>query len=136
LIHDNKSLPAGVIACDYAPYSAVFPRASAIVHQAGIGTTAEALRAGRPMLVMPCAHDQPDNAARAVRIGVAREIKRHSYNAESAASELAALLSEPSYASCAAAARQHIAAEDGVTSACDAIEEYLSTRGKRAHKGR
>ena len=41
-------LPAGVVAFEYAPYSQVFPRAAAIIHQGGIGTTAQALRAGRP----------------------------------------------------------------------------------------
>ena len=49
-----------------------FPRAAAIVHQGGAGTLAQALRAGRPMLVVPHAHDQPDNAFRVVRLGVAR----------------------------------------------------------------
>lgn len=38
------SLPEGVVACEYAPYSALFPRAAAIVHHGGIGTTAQALR--------------------------------------------------------------------------------------------
>jgi UDP:flavonoid glycosyltransferase YjiC (YdhE family) len=57
-------LPAGVIAVPYAPHAAVFPRAAVVVHQGGIGTTGEAMRAGRPMLVVPYSHDQPDHAAR------------------------------------------------------------------------
>ena len=36
----------------------------AIVHQGAIGITEQALRAGRPMLVMPSNNDQSDNAAR------------------------------------------------------------------------
>ncbi|HET7226412.1 MAG TPA: glycosyltransferase, partial [Candidatus Eisenbacteria bacterium] len=51
----------------YAPHAQVMPRAFAIVHQGGIGTTAQAMRAGRPMLVVPFAHDQFDNAARVAR---------------------------------------------------------------------
>lgn len=38
------------------------------------GATARGLRAGRPMLILPYNHDQPDNAARAERLGVARTI--------------------------------------------------------------
>ena len=34
-------LPAGVRAFPYLPYSTVFPRAAAVVHQAGIGTLAQ-----------------------------------------------------------------------------------------------
>jgi UDP:flavonoid glycosyltransferase YjiC (YdhE family) len=44
-----RSLPDGVIVADYAPYSELFSRAAAVVHQGGAGTTAQALRAGVPM---------------------------------------------------------------------------------------
>lgn len=54
----------------YTPYSEVFPRALCVVHQGGIGTTAQALRAGVPQIVVPFAQDQPDNAARIARLGV------------------------------------------------------------------
>lgn len=39
-----KDLPANVLAVNYVPYSQIFPHACAIVHQGGIGTTAQALR--------------------------------------------------------------------------------------------
>ncbi len=66
--------PDGIGVFDYAPHSAVMPRAGVIVHQGGVGTTAQALRAGRPMLVVPFGQDQPDNARRVVGLGVARTI--------------------------------------------------------------
>src|SRR5262245_27952102 len=47
------ALPAGIVAFAYAPYSELCPRAAAVVHEGGIGTTAQAMRSGRPMLVMP-----------------------------------------------------------------------------------
>ena len=43
-----QSLPDSVKAFPYLPYSTIFPRAAAVVHQAGIGTLAQAMRAGRP----------------------------------------------------------------------------------------
>jgi len=116
---------AGVAAFDYAPFSLVFPRAAAIVHQGGVGTTAEAMRAGRPMLVMPYAHDQPDNAARVVRLGIARTLSRARFDATRAAAELRRLLGHASYAARAAAVGRRVRAEDGVGAACDAMEGLL-----------
>ena len=49
---------------------ALLPHVAALVHHGGIGTTAEAMRAGRPQLVVPLAHDQFDNAARVEALGV------------------------------------------------------------------
>src|SRR5215471_2325054 len=74
-----ERLPEGVMAWPYAPHERIFCRASAIVHQGGIGTTAQALRSGRPMLVMPFAHDQYDNAARVQRLGAGLMIPRSKY---------------------------------------------------------
>jgi len=119
------ALPDGIIAVDYVPYSQIFPRASAIVHQGGIGATGQAFRAGKPALVMPYAYDQPDNAAHLRRLGVARVIERDAYTFERAAVELGRLLEEPAYAQKAAALGRLAAGEDGVQTACDALEELL-----------
>jgi rhamnosyltransferase subunit B len=54
---------------NYEPFSGLFPHASVIVHQCGIGTTAQALASGRPQVLVPFAHDQPDNARRVVALG-------------------------------------------------------------------
>jgi len=120
-----ENLPASILACDYAPYSEIFPLACAIVHQGGIGTTAQALRAGHPTLVMPYSHDQPDNAARVKRLGTSQIIPRKQYAAERVARQLGELLEDPSYAAKAAENGDIIRAEDGVNVACDAIEKQL-----------
>nr|WP_250125752.1 nucleotide disphospho-sugar-binding domain-containing protein [Chroococcidiopsis sp. CCMEE 29] len=109
----------------YVPYSQIFPRACAIVHQGGIGTTAQALRAGRPTLVMPYSHDQPDNAARVERLETSRTISRKQYTAKRVAKQLYELLENPSYAAKASEFGGLIRAEDGVGVACDAIEKQL-----------
>lgn len=119
------NLPAGIIAVSYAPYSQVFSRACAIVHQGGIGTTAQALRAGHPTLVIPYSHDQPDNAARVKRLGTSRTIPRKQYLASRVAKELRELLENPNYAARAAELGRVIQAENGVEMACDAIEKQL-----------
>ncbi|MFP5226619.1 MAG: glycosyltransferase [Acidobacteriota bacterium] len=118
----KRKLPETVCVARYAPYSKIFPRASVIVHQAGIGTTAQALRAGRPMLVMPYSHDQPDNARRVRKLGVAEVLGRTQYKAKPAARLIAQLLSDESYGSRAAEVAQQVAEENGTVTACDALE--------------
>ena len=120
----RRSIPESILLADYAPYSQVMPQASAIVHQGGIGTTAQALRAGRPMLVVPWAHDQPDNAQRTQKLGVARTLNRKNYHGKQVAAELRLLL-EPSYAQAATRLSQQLAAEKGLAAACDEIEATL-----------
>jgi UDP:flavonoid glycosyltransferase YjiC (YdhE family) len=99
------------------------PRAACVVHQGGIGTCGQALAAGRPMLVMPYAFDQPDNAARLQRFGVARTIGRKDYTARRVAAELDRLLTDASYAEKAAEGARRVGAEEAVGAACNAIEE-------------
>jgi rhamnosyltransferase subunit B len=125
------ALPAGVAAFDYAPFSGLFPRAAAIVHQGGAGTTAQAMRAGRPMLVVPFAHDQQDNAARTERLGIARQVSRTKYTARRVAAELRGLLEDGRYTAKAEEVGRQIRSEDGVAAACDAIEERLTECGRR-----
>jgi len=109
----------------YVPYNRVFRQSAAVVHSGGIGTTALALRAGRPMLVVPISHDQPDTAARVCHLGVARVIPHAYYEARWAAAELRVLLEDAKYGATAARLGRQIQSEDGVGSACAAIEAHL-----------
>ena len=124
----EKKEQLAIVAFDYAPYSQIFPRAACVVHQGGVGTTAQVLRAGAPHLIMPYSHDQPDNAARCERLGVARVIAREKYMAETAAKELRELLSDLSYKSKAIEAKKIVEAEHGTKMACDAIEVILKNK--------
>jgi UDP:flavonoid glycosyltransferase YjiC (YdhE family) len=122
-------LPETICAAEYAPYSALFPRARMVVHQGGVGTTAQCLRAGKPMLIMPYSHDQPDNARRMRRLGVARVIHRGNYTPVRVARKLRAMLEESLFAERAAQVAELLELEYGLRSACDALEElYRSPR--------
>jgi rhamnosyltransferase subunit B len=121
---------------EYAPYSQLFPQASVVVHQGGVGTTAQALHAGRPMLIMPYSHDQPDNARRMQRLGVARVIRREHYTAEAAARHIAALLQDQQMRAKAAAAGAALRAENGLSAACDALESLATRSQKRTPAAR
>jgi UDP:flavonoid glycosyltransferase YjiC (YdhE family) len=133
LMGDNpplSGLSKDLIAWPYAPFSEFFPRAAVVVHQGGSGTTAQALRAGRPALIMPCGFDQPDNAARVRRIGAGLTLSRERYSAKTAARALGKLLNDPAYSASAAHIGARFRAEDGVGLACDAIETVLARRSE------
>ncbi len=118
-------LPAGTIAVRSAPYHLLFPRAAAVVHSGGIGTTAQALRAGRPQIVVPFAHDQFDNGDRVARLGAGTWMKRRRVNAARLAGTLSRLLADPAVERQARSAADAVRAENGVTRACDAIEALM-----------
>ena len=119
------SLPDSIYVTDYVPYSEVMPRVAATVHQGGIGTVAQALSSGRPMIIVPWSHDQPDNAERCLKLGVSRTIDRSGYSAAAVAKELDRLLKEPSYAAKATEIAEKLNGEDGLRVAADAVRERL-----------
>jgi UDP:flavonoid glycosyltransferase YjiC (YdhE family) len=126
----RQELPETICVAEYAPYSALFGQASMVVHQGGVGTTAQCLRAGKPMLIMPYSHDQPDNGRRVRRLRVGRVIQRQNYTPLRVARKLGAMLDEPKYARRAAQVANMLASEDGVGAACDALEELYAGGGK------
>ena len=117
--------PDTVLAAEYAPHAQVFPRAAAVVHHGGVGTTGQALRSGRPMLVVPHSHDQPDNAFRCRNLGVARTIDARSYAASRVAPLLRALCDDPGYAARSHAVGLQVQGEDGVGLASATIARAL-----------
>jgi UDP:flavonoid glycosyltransferase YjiC (YdhE family) len=120
-----ETLPENAISWPYAPHEPVFARAAAVVHQGGIGTTAQALASGHPTLVVPFAHDQFDNAEHVRRSGAGLSVPRSKYNARSAERALGQLLREPSYAVAAADMGSKLRSEHGAESAARAIDGFL-----------
>lgn len=120
-----QNLPKNILAVDYVPYSQIFPHACEIVHQGGIGTTAQALRSGNPTLIMPYSHDQPDNAARVERLGTSLTISRKQYCSSRVVTQLRKLLDNSTYASKATEIGKIVQAENGAVLACDAIEKQI-----------
>jgi rhamnosyltransferase subunit B len=119
------NLPNNILTLQYAPYAQVFPRVAAIVHQGGIGTTAQALRAGTPTLIMPYSHDQPDNARRVEKLGTSKTLPRDRYRATTVVPRLKMLVENVSYRQQAQRVSQAIEQENGIQGASDAIETYL-----------
>ena len=128
----KEPLPEGIVAFNYAPFGEILPRAAAVVHQGGVGTTGQAMRAGIPALVVPFAHDQPDNAARVTRLGVARTISRREYKAERVAIELRELLLNPFYMRRAQQIGHRVRCENGAAFAVDLILDQINKRRSTA----
>ena len=122
----RETVRGDAIAVAAAPHSLLFPRAAVVVQHCGVGTLGQGLRAGRPILAVPFAHDQPDNAWRVSRLGMARVLPPPRYRAPRVAAELARLLDEPSYATSAARVAARVREEDGVATACSALERVLA----------
>ena len=123
----SRSLPSSTICVEMAPHALLLPRSAVVVHQAGIGTLHQALRSGQPQLAVPYANDQPDNAERARRLGVARVINPSRYRARRVAHALGAIRDDATMCARAAAVGAIVAAEDGLGNACDEIEMVLAS---------
>jgi len=114
-----------LLTLSYASYSQLFPQAVVNVHQGGSGTTGEALRSGRPQLIIPYGWDQPDNAVRVQRLGSGLHLARTEYSVETATTALKALLDTSRFSLRATEVREQMATEDGLALACDAIDSVL-----------
>lgn len=114
-----------VFVCDYAPFSAVFPHALVNIHHGGIGTTGQALSAGKPQLVVPFLGDQFDNAERVVRLGVGRWIGQNKYSPNRVARELEKLLGTRDFKSNAAAVGRNVNLEDGPEAVARVVDDLL-----------
>ncbi len=117
------SLPPGIIHVDYAPFSELLPRCSAIVHHGGIGTTSQALRAGVPQLIMPLSHDQPDNARRLNRLGVGLTLYPNRFTPRRVAAKLNSLLTNPTIAQSCRQIATRFNDDDAMTKASQLLEK-------------
>ena len=117
-----RALPTGVRHISYAPFGWLLPRSAAIVHHGGIGTSAQALRAGCPQLVSPMTFDQPDNAVRLERLGVARTLSPAAFSGPRVADVLDALLGPGDVTRACRDAARRFEGIDPVTRTCELIE--------------
>lgn len=120
------SLPKEVYALPFAPFSQIYPRCAVAIHHGGIGTVAQTLRAGIPVLVTPWGVDQFFAAAQVEQIGAGRYLSRRAYTTVRVAKALDELLHDRQYHERSRAIADQITREDGVATLCDALEAVLS----------
>ncbi|MFC1812469.1 glycosyltransferase [Thermodesulfobacteriota bacterium] len=90
------NLPKGMRHFKYVPFRKLLPHAAALVHHGGIGSCAQAMRAGIPQLIHPMAFDQYDNAARLLKLGVGDSIKLTDFRPDILSTKLQKLTNSPS----------------------------------------
>jgi rhamnosyltransferase subunit B len=116
------TLPPGIKAFGYLPFSEVLPRAALLVYHGGIGTLAQAVKAGVPHLVVPSAHDQFDNGWRIGRLGLGRSLPRTRYRAVRASIEIRAILSDRAMERRSREWSARVDSAAALVRACDLIE--------------
>ena len=117
-----SDLPEGVRAFSYLPFSQILPRCAAMVYPGGIGTMAQTIHAGIPHLVVPHAHDQPDNAERLQRLGLGTHIRPEKYRAKTVATLLKQLLADTALLERCKSYSARIQSDTALASACALIE--------------
>jgi len=93
----------------YVPMSRLLPTCDLAVFHGGSGTMLAALAAGVPLVIVPIAADQHDNAERCQSAGVAQVLSADGLTAESVREAAAEVLGDPSYRVAAATVRDQIA---------------------------
>jgi rhamnosyltransferase subunit B len=107
----------------FVPLSHVLTRCAALVSHAGIGTLAQGLAAGVPQVTMPMGFDQPDNATRLQRLGVARWVVPSEFVGERVAAAISSLLDDShTVANCRRWSDQ-IRAHNAIEETCDLLEQ-------------
>jgi rhamnosyltransferase subunit B len=122
-------LPPQVLWQSYLPLRALLPQVAALVHHGGIGTTAEALRAGTPQLVTPFAHDQFDNAARVEALGAGLTLPAARLDARRLERRLRQLLRSSAMAPQCRAAAVQSASEFPAATLCAALDTLVLPHG-------
>ena len=121
-----RILPTAPPAHFFAPRP-LFPRMAAIVHHGGAGTTAAALRSGRPSIVIPFFGDQPYWGSRLHELGVApAPIPQKKLRPRDLTLALRSVLTDSRLRAKAERLGQKIRAEQGVESAVNFVERLLS----------
>ena len=119
-----RELPKDIQHFAYLPFSKILPRAVALVHHGGIGTTAQAIAAGIPQVIRPMAHDQPDNAARVEGLGISASLSPKKFNAASLAEKLNTLITSRQVLDRCKSYTQKINPDQSLNDTCAIIEDF------------
>ena len=127
LTGQEMSLPQSpdIFVTAYAPHSELFPRAAAIIHHGGIGSTGRALQAGKPQLIVPINGDQFDNGRRVKDLGIGAVLPLKKYNARRAEGFLRTLLDDKTLRRSAKKIGEKVSQEKGAQAAAALILECL-----------
>jgi rhamnosyltransferase subunit B len=119
-------LPPSMLHSTFAPFQKLFPLCSAVVHHGGIGTTAKALAAGVPQLIVPFGFDQKDNAARVERLGAGLSVRFKPGRLAPIEAALKRVLEDGVTEGCQRVRQRFVDQPDALNAAADLIEELAA----------
>lgn len=111
----------------FAPQQQAIARADVVITHAGLNTVMDSLAAGKPMLLLPIAFDQPGVAARVVHAGAGVRVLPQLATVGALRRALRALLDDPRYAQHARAMAPQVRSAGGVRHAADLVEAALAS---------
>jgi UDP:flavonoid glycosyltransferase YjiC (YdhE family) len=119
-----------IFAVEHAPHDKLFPLVAACVHHGGAGTTAAALRAGKPSVICPFFGDQPFWARRIHELGAGpAPLDRRALSVDAVAAAITAATSDRLMADTADRFGAAIRGEDGIGAAVSFLRRTLAARG-------
>jgi UDP:flavonoid glycosyltransferase YjiC (YdhE family) len=128
----HASLPDSVFPVESVPHEWLFPRVAAAVHHGGAGTTAAALRAGIPSVVVPYFYDQFFWGQRLHDLGVgSRPIAQKNFTPRSLADAIRLVIGSPEVCLRSREIAGQIRNENGVATAVSVVERYFSDSTRR-----
>ena len=127
-----SELPSTVRHFDYVPFSLLLRNAAALVHHGGIGTCAQAMKAGVPQLVVPMAHDQFDNASRMGMLGLGCSLRQAQYKKPVVAQRLERLMKDESVKAQCRSVSQNFRAKQPLSDICSVVDSDLLACASRA----
>lgn len=120
-----KELPDAVLSIRSSAVRPLFDGASVIVHAGGIGTVGQAMRSGRPQIVIPFSHDHFDNARRVEQLGIGLSLNRKRLATDKLPRMLEKVLADERMQSIATSLSKEVSREDGPVAASEALERIL-----------
>src|SRR3984957_17320651 len=123
---DFADLPGRPLVVQFAPQLELLKIARIVISYGGPNTAFEALTAGKPMIVIPMAYDQPAIAARLARLHIAKVLPIMGLTAGRIRSAVTALLGDSSYEQAAIAMQSTLQGLRGATEASNIVEDALN----------
>jgi UDP:flavonoid glycosyltransferase YjiC (YdhE family) len=125
---DLGEQPAHVHIERYVPQSLLMPYCDLVVCHGGFGTVLTSLDAGLPLVLIPIAADQPDNARGCADLGVAELISPAQRTPEAIREAVRTLLGEPRYRRSAERLRAEMRAAPDLADAVGLLEQLATEK--------
>lgn len=116
---------------EHAKFSHLLPKSRCLIHHGGIGTLAQAVRAGIPQIVRPRMYDQPANGVRVMMFGLGGSVFPEAFFADRVADILLHVENSAQHQEMLAYYSDLVAKENGVENCCRLIESFLNEEAEK-----